>query len=295
MGEAEKYFKGPFLISRSDLEELDKVLEIIFQNLNKAWDKEIELNPEKANRRSPIKKSIVLKSKNRTQLSDETVLGILINENVDDFEPSVLKIEIGDLYSRFYFSLLIMANNIDGDIDYSVVCENEAVKREIVYEIDKWVEGIAPNKIVQFWSNTLPIILYTIGVLWIILLSISLFKTPTEKYNEELNEKAKALIENGINESNKLEALEIVLKHQTNYIQDFKGNTWSVRPNIMKALIVSIALFIILNICPKTTIGVGKHKKKLRFYLSWNKLVMVTIPLSIFLPIISDWVSSLIK
>lgn len=281
---SERKIKGPWLIKRSDLEVLDKVLDSIYDKLNTALDQEIKKDQDKFKYSKPdLQKTIVLTSKNKTKLYDNSVLGLLKDQKINDLKPKELYIELGKRYSSFAF-LMSISTDYDGTLDYSVECVNEQIKDEIKYEIDNWLENLTPNKIYQVWSNFLPYLLIPLGFFWIITLLGLLFVTPSDSNKNELKDKAKVLIEKGIDKNNEFEAIVILLKLQTKYNPENKDYKTTIRPKVLKVLIISMFCIIILVIIPKTTIGIGKHKMRLKFYKFWQRFVIISLPSAIILP-----------
>lgn len=281
---AEQEIKGPWLLSQIDFENLDKIIDTIFEKLMTALNDEMSLYPEayKYNKLK-LKKSIILTSKNKTELLDNTLIGILKDQKLNDLQPDELFIEVGERYSGFVFLLSISPEN-DGALDYSVECINEEIKDEIKYVIDRWIEDLKPNKLSQIWSNTLPGFLTFFGILWFIILLSGLFDAPSDNFKKDLKIQADSLISNGIDINNQNEAIEIILKLQTEYTPKNINDKRTLQPKVLKLLIISIFCFIVLIITPKTTIGLGKYKQKIKFYKFWNKFVLIIIPSLIILP-----------
>ena len=285
---AERKIKGPWILQQNDLEKLELVLDVIFKKLKFALDNDIENNAEKYKYDKPeLKSNVKLVSKNKTQIIDKSLLGILKDQKLNDLEPNELTIELGKRYSGFAF-LMTISSKYDGELEYSVECKNEEIKDEIKYEVDKWLEDIVPNKISQFWSNTFSYFTIPIFIGFLFVLLSILFVSSGSNYKNELNSKARTIIKNGVDKNNEYEALEIILKLQTDYKPESEIEKTTIRPEVLKILIITILCFIMLEIKPKTTIGVGKSKRKAIFYRFWQRSILVTIPTTIILPKLLD-------
>jgi hypothetical protein len=285
---AERKIKGPWILQQNDLERLELVLNNIFEKLKSALAEDIEKNSEKYKYTKPkLNSSVVLVSKNKTQIIDKSILGILKDQKLNDLQPNELTIELGKRYSGFAFLMTISAN-YDGALEYSVECQNEEIKDEIKYEVDKWLEECAPNKISQYWTNSLSFITIPLFIGLIFILLTLLFVSAESNYKNELNSKAQTIIKNGVNENNQFETLEIILKLQTDFKPESQIDKTTIRPEVLKILIITILCFILLEIKPRTTIGVGKSKRKAIFYRFWQKSILVTIPTTIILPKLFD-------
>ena len=285
---AERKIKGPWVLQQNDLERLELVLDFIFEKLKSALENDIEKNAEKYKYTKPeLNSSIILVSKNKTQIIDKSLLGILKDQKLNDLQPNELTIELGKRYSGFAFLMTISAK-YDGALEYSVECKDEEIKDEIKYEVDKWLEELAPNKISQFWSNTLSYFSTPLFVGFLFILLSLLFVSSGSNYKNELNSKAQTIIKNGVDKNNEYEAIEIILKLQTDYKPESENEKTTIRPEVLKIMIITILCFIMLEIKPRTTIGVGKSKRKAIFYRFWQKSILVTIPTTIILPKLLD-------
>ena len=291
---AEQEIEGPWLLSQMDFENLDKILDTIFRKLKTAVDNEMSIHPEVYKYNKPeLKKNIILTSRNKTKLLDDTLLGILKDQKLNNLQPDELFIVVGKRYSGFAFLLSITPEN-NGTLDYSVECINEEIKDEIKYEIDRWIEDLKPNKLSHFWSYTLPYFLILLGIIWFITLFNFLFYTPNDNFKNDLRLQADSLLSNGIDINNQNEAVEIILKLQTEYTPKNINDKKTLQPKVLKLLIISIFCFTVLIITPKTTIGLGKYKQKLKFYKFWNKFVLISIPSVIILPKLLNLLNELI-
>ena len=291
---AEDKIQGPWLLSRNDFEKLGETIEIIFEKLNSALKQDIEKNPDEYKYSKPkLAKNIVLTSKNKSKIFDTSILGLLKDQKLNELKPKEIYIEIGKKYSGFAF-LLSITSDYNGTLDYSVECKNEIIKDEIKYEIDNWLENLKPNRVSQIWSNFLPYLLVPLASLWLIVLINFLFITPSDSFKNELKVKADSLITSGINKENEIEAIEIILKLQTEYSPDLDNYKTTFRPKVLKIILISTFCFFILFITPKTTIGIGKYKQKLMFYKFWKKFVLISLPSVIVLPniiqLINDYI-----
>ncbi len=290
----EEKIKGPWLISQRDLENLDKRLDLIQKKLYIASLNNMQLKPEEdLLNEAVIEKKIIISSNNKSKLTDNSLLDVLKDQKLTNLNPFKLEIEIGKKYSEFVF-LLSVSNKNEGILEYAVECIDEKTKDEIKYEIDNWIEEIKPSKLKQFWSNYLSSSLILIGIIYFMILFGNLFESPKSTYKEILKIKADSLINNGITNNNQNQAIDLILKLQSEYIPAKINEKRNIQPKILKLLIISTLCFFVLFIAPKTTIGLGKNKQKLKFYKFWVKFVFIFIPSVIIIPFLFnlfyDWI-----
>jgi hypothetical protein len=239
-----------------------------------------------------LKKNITITSQNKAKIFDNSILGILKDQKINEFQPIDLFIELGKRYSGFAF-LLSITNKNTGDLEYSVECKDEEFKDAVKYEIDKWVENLRPHKINQIWLNKISMLI-PVYITFLFFLFLFSLETPDRSYEKGLKAQADSLIAKGINKDNYIKAIEIILKLQADYNPKSEVRILRFTPRIIKIFIILSFCVIIIAINPETTIGIGKHKQKLKFHKFWNKFVLITLPSIIILPkifsIISDWI-----
>lgn len=87
------------------------------------------------------------------------------------------------------------------------------------------------------------------------------------------------LAKEGINETNRDLALELLVKSQSGFRpNDFVPQEKSNDPIWIRILAVILFVFIAAIFRPKTLIGLGKMKNVLNVYKIWIKLVLITLP-----------------
>jgi hypothetical protein len=96
-----------------------------------------------------------------------------------------------------------------------------------------------------------------------------------------------------VNESNQLQATELLLKINTNYLPENVENVEKIDYNRVKTAIISAILVLIFWIKPRTTIGVGKHKDRIKIYGCSIKLILITIPAIFIVPPIIEFIKDL--
>jgi hypothetical protein len=284
---AEKTIDGPWLLDQQALEKLDEVLSIVSSKLEEACASKVKKNV--ADNVKDKKIEIKLTSTDLKQNLDTTIKGILKDSKTKELKPKELYIHIENGGPQNEFKLIITAG-IEGTVDYQIRCYDESIEEDIKYEFDKWLDANRPNRLAQWWSKLYFMVL-AFGGLFILGLWANLYDTIS--YPGSFNE-AHRLIDSGINQNNIHKATELILKIQSQYVpKDFPSEE-VLNLNVLKILKISILVFVIWILCPRTTIGIGKHVGLLKFYKIWLYVAFILIPSSILLPTIRDWLNKLL-
>ena len=292
-----KEIKGPWLLNHDDFEALDGVIQSIDSFLYQSWLEKIksdiqnenkEISEEELNKRvedSKTKswyykhvKECQLTSKDETKLSDESVLGLLKDQTLSSLKPKsfTVKIRHGGIIENSFE--LKISNFYKGELSYDISCYDPSIKDEIQYEIDKWIDKRKPNRALQIWSNYGDLITFTF-IVPIILLGIESFSTSYTTYQETLVLEMFELAKEGINETNRDMAIELLIKSKSGYRpDDFNPIEKPNNPIWIRLFAVSVFIYIASYFRPKTLIGLGKMKSKLVIYKVWIKLVLITLP-----------------
>lgn len=186
------------------------------------------------------------------------------------------KIRHGGIFENS-FELKIL-NFYKGELSYDISCNDPNIKDAIQYEIDKWIDKRKPNRALQIWSNYGDFITFTF-IVPIILLGIQSFSTSYTTYQETIGIEMVELSKEGINETNRDMAIELLIKSKSGYsLDDFIPVEKPNNPIWIRLFAVAVFIYIASYFRPKTLIGLGKMKSKLVFYKIWIKLVLVTLP-----------------
>ncbi|WP_026838866.1 hypothetical protein [Gillisia sp. JM1] len=307
---SEKQIKGPWFIGRKELEELDEILKFIDQKLKDSYENEIQAEAEeelkkkrfdnieeariyiqKSSFMKKIRKDITIISQDESKLKDSQLKDLLIDPKIKNFKPKELSIDIEYGYNN-HFSLNIM-KRFDGELKYKLECSDSEAKDEINYKIENWIESYKPKKIKQLWQEySFPLIMLAGMIFLLSITSIVSNKSPTavNVYSKDINK----LIESGINEDNRDEAIELILKTNANYIPESVTSIEEFNATAIKLAIFSLICLLVFIFKPKTIIGVGKHKSLLNTYKLYTKMILVTIPAIFVLPFIYDFIKELV-
>lgn len=301
-----KSYDGPWLIDLKSLEVLDDIV-------NREWDKmkqhkelrinekiERELKALPPDKRDEKEASIEERVRNSYRFEkDKSELTINFKSGnkmaASSFEeasrePSVsseipigfrLKLESGEVSTE----LSVNDSGYD-NLKFSVEPENALISKDIFFEINKWAKSNRSPIWVRIWRSIQ-------GLQWVLLfvmlVSHSLFvKTDYDKYKKALTAEAHKIIQNGVDSTEVNRALEILLSLETKYLPETVEDSLSISRSYVVILAIAFFICIVLSFPPKSYLGFGKGEKRVRYWKFWLKLISVTIPISILLPILLD-------
>lgn len=292
-----KEIKGPWLLNHDDFEALDLVIRSIDNFLYDSWEDTIISDIKKEHKKILDKdlnrkineykkdwkydkhtKECQITSKDGTKLRGDSISAILKHPAINNLEPKSLDVYIGHgPYWENTFELKI-SKFYRGELSYDINCSHANNLFEIQYNIDQWIDKRKPKRALKFWSNygdwfTFPLIIP------IIYIGIQSFSTTYTTYQETIGLEMFELAKEGINETNRDLALELLVKSQSGFRpNDFVPQEKSNDPIWIRILAVILFVFIAAIFRPKTLIGLGKMKNVLNVYKIWIKLVLITLP-----------------
>lgn len=300
----EKEIIGPWLLWLDELEELDTIIEFIDAKLKESQDIELRTkakqdvqnrkyetieNALESFRKEKIK-NIVLISDDETRLTDKSLKNILIDTKIKSFRPKELDITVEYGYNNIFN--LTVHRRFDGELKYKIKCFDNYIENDINYKIENWVEKNQPNRAKKIWNKFSFHLLWISGMIFFFsLINIYSVETPStiSIYKPEILK----ILKEGINEGNQFKANELLLKINTNYLPENTESVEIINYNLIKTSIIAAILVLIFWIKPRTTIGVGKHKDRIKIYGYYIKLVLITIPAIFIVPPLIEFIKGL--
>jgi hypothetical protein len=289
----DKKIKGPWLLNNKALEELNESLEYIDAKLNEAfeilvertaeskldefkeWDKSIDIlkAKEKVRDSYPFDKSekyVLLLSKQGKKIKDTSLLSLLKDPQIDEISPSEIRVQFEKGPCKFRLEI---STEYEGELETRIEAPDDNIISDINYEINKWINKHKSNIVMQKWSSWF---LYAAVPIFMLLLIIPafFFQNKKEAYQYQLLEVSQDLLKDGITLEEAPQAIEIILKIETEYVPDEFDPRSEINSTIRNIWLIGIIGLIILIIKPKTTIGLGKSKWKVKFYKKWAYFVM---------------------
>ncbi len=305
----EKEIVGPWLLDLNKLEKLDLLIEDIKSKIKESaslekkskaqerfdsggFDSLEDAMPEDWENSifDKEKEEITLISRDDSKLTDSSLRNILIDSKIKSFSPQELNIVIQNGYRNEFH--LRVSRRFDGDLKFKIKCFDQEIESHINYQLENWLDDIKPNRILQFWNK----FYFVFVIASIFLCSIAL----TEIYDVETpnlinvyKDQIEKLLTDGIDDSNRDKATELILKLNSNY---YPENIKSIERISTAAIRFAVLFFILIFISyfrPRTIIGLGKHKSKLNFYKKYFNFILISIPSIFFLPYIYDIIRKL--
>lgn len=295
--------EGPFLLGKENLLELQSLLETVSEGLEKA-----RINKQNAPQESSIggittiefdlslpntvKTNIEISSKEeKSTLTDyDSIRAIWKDPKSKDFPIKSLSINIGNGGNNNVLELNIQGGS-DGFIEYKLRCYDENILEDLQYEIDTWISKHKPKLAIKAWDYFAALV-GILGGLFLFIFLITLFET--EEYVSTTKDEARQLIDSGVTQANLPRAVNIMLKLQTEYVPaNYVANSHFNSENFRK-FIIWFAIYIIIIISPRTVMAIGTGEWKVKFYKSWIKLTMFTLPGLIVLPKIVEVIQKFI-
>ena len=168
----------------------------------------------------------------------------------------------------------------------------EEVKLRIINKIEDWIDENRPSKLLAFWSDIyglFPLLCSLVlgSTLGIFIVNI----TSSSLYQKTLSSQVQSILENGIDESNYMLALEYLLSKEFSYVpSSFQGKLDLTIYIIV--MIFSILFSFIGYFCPKANIAIGAGRRKVKFWKTYIKFITISIPTLILLPLFINFISS---
>ncbi len=298
----ENQVDGPWLMGHENLETLNNLFNEIDVNLEEALVKTIENTAkqqmEDDNQSLDYQKRIAkLQRKYNNKLKSVEITFSNGNayraENIESIinyvagnstlSPTELNLRIINGNYENEFNLIINSNagKEEDEFEYKIRCIDEEIQLKIKSLIDKWIRENKPSRILNIWSNYLVYFVWIVGFLTILFTIPNHYDTSkkTESYKNEHQKETRKIIEKEVNQTNIDSAILLILKLQSNYIPDkIKAGAIEVRnKEATKVLVVSLIVFIISLVRPKTIIGIGKKYNKLQLYKFWIRFTYSSI------------------
>jgi hypothetical protein len=293
---AENQIDGPWLLGHENLESLNNLFNEIDRKLNEALVKTIENTAkqqmEEENQTLDLPKRIaklqrkynqhlkfaeITFADGKTYEDDTTGIEGIINyvDTNSSCAPTELYIRTIHGNHENEFDLIINSNagKEEVDFEYRIKCIDEEIQQKIKTLIDKWVRENKPSRSLQIWSNSIIYFVWLFGFLTALISynDISEVSSKTGSYKLELKKQAQKIIETGKPPANVDSTLLLLLKLQSEYVpENIKAETTIIHSKgATKTFVISLIIFFISLVRPKTVIGIGKKYNTLRLYKSW--------------------------
>jgi hypothetical protein len=177
-------------------------------------------------------------------------------------------------------------------INISVTPESNQFSKEIFYKLNNWAESTQLRKWIQLWK------IINQGQWFLVMIYFVFFgifiQLDSDLYKKDLKNEANLLLKDGIDSTEITESIEIMLSLDTKFVpKDYKKENLSTKYYLI-GLIILIVICIPLSFSPKSNIEIGLGKNKIKKWKIWIRIISITIPIGIILPIFINKIGSLI-
>ena len=303
--------QGPWLLSRSALEELDQILERMWldhqQQKQKAIDEKVaQMVSERRNRDVPpseddlatfrqradsyeyrCKRSVVVHFSATKSLQAETVREALSELVASDERPN--GVTVGLTVGQLEASVSVGQGTFGSDrLRMRVSPETTSAARELFGSLRQWAETHQSPAWQRVWASVGGFLWYP----WLIVLWLVVATLPDQERAAKAaaHQAADILLRDGITPNETPAAIELLLRLATGRI--IAPSTPALPRWFWVLLVVGFISTVVLHIRPKAVIGMGSGEAAIRRWRTWLRIVGVTIPSavlgSIVLPYISE-------
>lgn len=300
-------YKGPFLIDKKALEELNESLNIVEELLNNAYNielkKVVDAHFEKYKKfddkytltkaKKEVSESypfanskteVWLTSKQKKSITDSSLLNLLQDPQISELYPKNIIVNIEKGPCTFSLEL---STKYEGDIETKIDGVKDDIVNEVTYEISKWIDKYKPNFATKIWSNYFPYVFAPL-VLIIFFMVMFIYQNDKDLYQTQLLNESQELLIDGINQDEINKAVEIIIQKEVGYVPPDFSPTREINSTVLWSGLIALIIILILSIKPISTIGLGKNTWKVKFYKKWIYFVLVFIPLSIIFPLVGS-------
>lgn len=180
-------------------------------------------------------------------------------------------------------------------ISVRVTPETATQARELFGSLRQWVKKHEP----PWWQRLWATVGWAPWFVWLLALSMVVVAVPTPEVSARRAAmvQADSLLVGGISSEDVPAAVELLLRIETRLVE---GQVASVLPRSLIVLFwAGLLLNIVLSIRPKIVIGIGTGEDSLKRWSRWFHIVGVTIPgiifASVIIPYLLDFVSRLLS
>ncbi|MGA3161313.1 MAG: hypothetical protein ABSC77_08845 [Terracidiphilus sp.] len=177
------------------------------------------------------------------------------------------------------------------DLEVDVTSDDRDFAQELFGRIENWVSDIQPKRWLQLWlKSDIVSIMATIAMVCCVIWVLVAMLTPIEGPSQ-VRQQARELVKQGVNSSNEIKALELLLSIESGY-EPVRATSVLFHPGpkfwVYFAFVATVILT--LRIPPKGAIGIWGGKRVLEWQRRWIRLVSISVPglliTSFFIPML---------
>jgi len=170
-----------------------------------------------------------------------------------------------------------------------VSCDDDDLAQALFGKLQNWALDIAPPKWQRIWLAWGALAALMAGMfaatIFGVIFAASISRTPSG----DLKQEARTLLKQGVNSSNQIHALELLLAIESGY--DSNQYTPGHVPSARYWATLCLITFLIVGLatCPKNALGLWKGRDKVKRGRTWIKILSVSTPLLIVTRVIFPW------
>lgn len=164
---------------------------------------------------------------------------------------------------------------------------SDELQSSIFSLFNKWIKRHAPKPYLRIWSTMLPFQWFVF--LALLLFQILMFPSKSDFYKAELKKRAIEQINKGDSLDSK-KSIQTLLELQIEHTPDSYQPQEAISNQAyrFKFSIIGLVVCVLLSISPSTIIGIGGNTTKYKLMSWWIKILTVTVPGLILIPIIES-------
>ncbi len=305
---------GPWLIDEEKLKQLDNLIDVCFRkmqeetdrSINTLIDREIDQRVNEGSSQQAATETVnslrsILKSRIRSRpdkknttvylTGGRTAKGqnfaeLMVLPHAQNEIPRGFRIDV----SAGEMSATVSLNSTySEDFEIEVSPTNNPLSEEIFGMLHNWVADIAPPKWQQkwlSWGEFLPFGLWPVVILFFLFIWA---ENVSDGPKSNLKQEARVLLNQGINPSNEVRAMELLLSIESDYTPERVAVKWIPGMHFWIYLSLAVYISIALSTCPKRAIGVWGGRELVKRKRQWIKFVSVSVPLYFATSICLPW------
>lgn len=300
-------FKGPWLIDFQSLQELDNILETAWGRLHDYRDQQIKEEIQKESNRisesnqesdrkwieeramrsveyTPPSRSLTIRFRDGKRLESKSFKEAALERAIVDEIPQSFSVRMRVARVELEIDLTRYS---DDALSFNVSPSHTSVSKEIAYDVEKWAKTNRSPLWVRIWRSFGTLIWPFYAVL--IVISLAFLRVNSDEYKKDLKAEAHEILKDGISEKEIPRALEIILSLQSDFVPvsyiptNRSSSTW-----FWWFLGVVTFVCLLISIPPKTNLGLGKGEKRIRKWKWWIRVISISIPSSVLVPLLLD-------
>lgn len=274
--------EGPWLLDKDNLQKFESMINEIVSVFC-------------ADSGKKYKAEYILTFSDGRSIIEQSLLNFDINNDIKNALPQRLVVKIYCGNSSIYCTELNFNLNsrMLQAFDYSIRdTVHEESKLIIINKIEDWIVENKPSKILIYWNRVYSFIPYLcVSFITASLVLFAKLTSTTQLYQESLAPQIQGILEHGVDESNFTDALELFLIKEYSYVpSSFQAK--SDPRGYFLIIVVCILITIIGFCCPKANISIGAGRKKVKFWRAYVRVITVSIPTLILIPLLVNFISS---